>query len=157
MDAKTFKGLKESSILLDRIKYTGTNGKPAEVTPQMLAMLAEVDRVLVGGAIYSSDEETLAGTEFTAVDLWETNATKGSAWLGYVAPSPSIENPSSGYVFTWNNTNIPDAIVAQSGARSVRRWWESSPKQWVLEASECFDAKITSAVSGFLWVDTYLT
>lgn len=157
MDAKTFKGLKESSVLLDRVKYTGTNGNPADVTPQMLAMLAEVEKVLIGGAIYSSDEETVAGTEFTAVDLWETNAGKGAAWLGYVAPNPSIENPSSGYCFTWNNTGIPDAIVQQTGARSVRRWWESSPKQWVLEASESFDAKITSAVSGFLWTDTYLT
>ncbi|MDX9788895.1 MAG: hypothetical protein RBT11_19115 [Desulfobacterales bacterium] len=157
MDAKTFKALKESSVLLDRIKYTGTKGSPAEVTPQMLAMLAEVDRVLVGGAIYSSDEETLAGTEFTAVDLWETNTGQGSAWLGYVSPRPAIEMPSAGYTFTWNNTNIPDEVIRKTGARSVRRWWESSPKQWVVEASECFDAKICSAVSGFLWTDTYLT
>lgn len=157
MDAKTFAALKESSVLLDRIKYTGTNGQPADVNVNMIAMLAQVDRVLVGGAIYTSDEETAAGTEFTAVDLWETNAGKGAAWLGYVAPSPSIENPSAGYTFTWNNTNVPDAIVRQTGARSVRRWWEASPKQWVVEASESFDAKITSGVSGFLWTDTYAT
>lgn len=157
LDAKTFRALKESSLLLDRIKYTGTNGKPAEVTPNMIAMLAEVDRVLIGGAIYSSDEETAAGTEFTAVDLWETNAGKGAAWLGYVAPEPSIEVPSSGYTFVWNKTGVPDAIVRQTGARTVRRWWESSPKQWVIEASESFDSKITSAVSGFLWTDTYAT
>lgn len=157
MDAKTYKGLKESSVLLDRIKYTGTNGNPADVTPQMIAMLCSLDRVLVGGAIYTSDEETLAGTEFTAVDLWETNATKGSAWLGYVAPNPQVDIPSAGYTFAWNNTNIPDEIVAQTGARSVRRWWEAAEKQWVVEASEAFDAKITSSVSGFLWTDTYLT
>lgn len=157
MDAKTYKGLKESSVLLDRIKYTGTQGNPANVTPAMLAALVEVDKVLVGGAIYSSDEETVAGTEFTAVDLWETNAGKGAAWLGYVAPTPSVDIPSAGYTFTWNNTNIPDEIVMQTGARSVRRWWESAEKQWVVEASENFDAKITSNVSGFLWTDTYAT
>lgn len=157
MDAKTFKGLKESSVLLDRIKYTGTNGNPADVTPQMIAMLCSLDRVLVGGAIYTSDEETLAGTEFTAVDLWETNAGKGSAWLGYVSPNAQVDVPSSGYTFVWNNTNIPDEIVSQTGARSVRRWWEAAEKQWVVEASESFDSKITSSVSGFLWTDTYLT
>lgn len=157
MDAKTFKGLKESSVLLDRIKYTGTNGNPADVTPQMIAMLAEVEKVLIGGAIYSSDEETVVGTEFTAVDLWETNAGKGAAWLGYVSPNPAIDVPSAGYCFTWNNTNIPNEIVAQTGARSVRRWWEDAEKQWVVEASECFDAEITSDVSGFLWTDTYAT
>lgn len=157
MDAKTFKGLRESTLLLDRIKYTGTQGNPADVTPSMLAALVQVKRVLVGGAIYTSDEETLAGTEFTAVDLWETNATKGAAWLGYVEPNPQINMPSAGYVFTWNDTNIPNEIVMQTGARSVRRWWEDGPKQWVFEASENFDAKITSDVSGFLWYDTYLT
>lgn len=157
MDAKTYKGLKGSSVLLDRIKYTGTNGNPADVTPQMIAMLCDLDKVLIGGAIYSSDEETVAGTEFTAVDLWETNATKGSAWLGYVSPAPAVDVPSAGYTFVWNNTNIPNEIVSQTGARSVRRWWEDSTKQWVLEASECFDAKICSSVSGFLWTDTYTT
>lgn len=157
MDAKTFKGLKESSTLLDRIKYTGTNGNPADVTPQMIAMLAEVDRVLIGGAIYSSDEETVAGTEFTAVDLWETNSGKGAAWLGFVAPTPSIDTPSAGYTFVWNNTNIPDDLVMQTGARAVRKWWEPAEKQWVVEAFEAFDCKITSAVSGFLWTDTYAT
>jgi len=157
MDAKTFKGLKESSVLLDRIKYTGSNGNPADVTAEMLAMLCGLDKVLVGGAIYTSDEETLAGTEFTGVDLWETNAGKGSAWLGFVAPTPQVDIPSAGYTFTWNNTNIPNEIVAQTGARSVRRWWEDAEKQWVVEASECFDAKLTSEISGFLWTDTYLT
>lgn len=157
MDAKTYKGLKGSSVLLDRIKYTGTNGNPADVTPQMIAMLCDLEKVLVGGAIYTSDEETLAGTEFTAVDLWETNATKGSAWLGYVSPSPAVDIPSAGYTFVWNNSNIPNEIVMQTGARSVRRWWEDAQKQWVVEASEYFDAKITSNVSGFLWYDTYTT
>lgn len=157
MDAKTYKGLKGSSVLLDRIKYTGTNGNPADVTPKMIAMLCDLEKVLIGGAIYSSDEETVAGTEFTAVDLWETNATKGSAWLGYVSPTPAVDVPSAGYTFVWNNTNIPNEIVRETGARSVRRWWEDSTKQWVLEASECFDAKICSSVSGFLWTDTYTT
>jgi len=68
-----------------------------------------------------------------------------------------VDIPSAGYTFTWNNTNIPNEIVMQTGARSVRRWWEDARKQWVVEASECFDAKITSDISGFLWYDTYLT
>lgn len=157
MDAKTYKGLKEAPVLLDRIKYTGTQGNPADVTTQMIAMLLELDKVLVCGAIYSSDEETVAGTEFTAVDLFETNAGKGAAWLGYVSPTAAVDIPSAGYTFVWNNTNIPDSIVSQTGARSVRRWWEESEKQWVVEASECFDMKICSSVSGYLWTDTYLT
>jgi len=158
MDSKTLNQLKQESSVLDRIKYTGTQGRPADVTPQTLAALFEMDEVLIGGAIYSDAEEVLAGTDFNAVDLWETNATKGSCFIFYRPPMAAREMPSAGYVFQWKGgTNHPDLVLPGDSYRDVRYWWESSPKQWVIEASEYFDAQVTMADAGFLFYDTILT
>lgn len=158
LDAKTFKELKLEVTILDRIKYTGTQGAPADVTTQTLAQLFELDEVLIGGAIRSSDEETVAGTEFTAVDLWETNATKGAAFLFYRPPAPAIDEPAAGYIFEWNGgAGQESRQINQDVYRQVRYWWEDAPKQFVVEAAECFDAKVTSADAGMLFYDTLVT
>jgi len=159
MDSKTLEQLKQESSILDRIKYTGTQGAPADVTTRTLAQLFELDEVLIGTAIYSSAEEVVAGTDFTAVDLWETNATKGAAFLYYRPPQPGLEIPSAGYCFNWTQREkgAQGEQLPSGPMRSVRRWWEDSPKQWVVEASECFDAKVTGADAGYLFYDTIST
>jgi len=159
MDSKTLNELKQESTVLDRIKYTGTQGKPADVTPQTIAQLFELDEVLIGGSIYSSAEEVVAGTDFTAVDLWEKTATKGSCFLYYRPPEPGIEVPAAGYVFNWNGGEgqASKALAGEGPFRQVRYWWEDSPKQWVVEASEPLDAKVVSADAGYLFYDTILT
>lgn len=158
MDSKTFDQIKQTYSVLERIKYTGTSGKPADVTPSTLAQLFELDEVLIGSALYSSAEEVVAGTDFTAVDLWETNATKGAALLYYRPPAASIETPAAGYIFNWKGDAGQKSPVVKSNIyRTVRRWWEDSPKQWVVEASENFDAKVTCADAGCLFYDTIVT
>ncbi len=162
MDSKTLAELKQESDVLDRIKYTGTQGRPADVTPQTIAQLFELDEVLIGGSIYSSAEEVVAGTDWTAVDLWETTATKGSCFLYYRPPEAGIEIPAAGYVFNWTGDGDEISaeirkLAADSAYREVRYWWEDSPKQWVIEASEPLDAKVVSADAGYLFYDTILT
>jgi len=158
MDSKTLDELKQESSLLDRIKYTGTQGAPADVTSQTLAQLFELDEVLIGNAIYSDAEEVLAGTDFSAVDLWETNATKGSAFLFYRPPAPAREMPSAGYVFQWKGgAGHPDLVLPGDAYRDVRYWWEDAEKQWVVEASENYDAQVTMADAGYLFYDTIST
>jgi len=159
IEAKTFKELKQESTILDRIKYTGTQGAPADVTTQTLAQLFELDEVLIGGSIYSSAEETVAGTDFVAVDLWETTATKGSAFLYYRPPSPGLEIPAAGYCFNWNGGEGHESNkVAKGGSyRQVRYWWEDPEKQWVVEAAESFDAHVISKDAGYVFYDTIVT
>lgn len=161
LDAKTFKEIKQEYTVLERIKYTGTQGRPADVTAQTLAALFELDEVLVGTSIYSDAEETKAGNEFNAVDLWETNAGKGSCFLYYRPQSPGIETPAAAYVFNWPSDAGQESrtLAAQNRTlvRSVRYWWEDAPKQWVIEASECYDIKVVCADAGYLFFDTILT
>lgn len=161
LDAKTFTKIKQVQSVLDRIKYTGTSGKPADVTAQTLAQLFELDRVLIGTGLYSDAEEVVAATDFNAVDLWETNATKGSCWLGYVSPSPAIDMPSAGYCFNWPGDEGMEGMreVAAGGNpyRTVGYYWERDVKSYIVEASEYFDLEITSADAGFLFYDTIVT
>ena len=158
LEAKTFTKLKQVETVLDRIKYSGTQGAPADVTLQTIAQLFELEEVLLGGAIYSSAAENKAATDFTAVDLWETNATKGAAFLFYRPPTPAIEEPAAGYCFNWKGSAGQQSPIAQADAyREVRYWWEDAKKRWVVEASECFDAKAVGADAGYLFYDTIVT
>jgi len=158
MDADTFRKLKESSVLLDRIKYGGTQGKPADITPEMIAAMFELDKVLIGGAITNTDEETVAGTEFTAANIWEVNAGKGSALLYYHTGTPEIDSPNAGYIFSWRKTkDLPTALVRQNGYREIYRYWEDKKSQWVLRCEAGVDAKITGADAGHLFYDTIVT
>jgi hypothetical protein len=158
MDPKTFKALKGVAAILDRIKYTGTSGAPADVTLQTLAQLFELDEVLLGAAIYSSAKETKAGTDFTAVDIWETNATKGSAFLYFRPPAAALETPSAGYCFNWRGTELGQSqIIKQDNFRTVKKWWENKPESWMIRAAERIDAKVVSADAGYLFYDTIVT
>jgi hypothetical protein len=158
LEAKTFAKLKQVETVLERIKYSGTQGAPADVTLQTIAQLFELDEVLLGGAIYSSAVENKAGTDFTAVDLWETNATKGGAFLFYRPPTPSIEEPAAGYCFNWKGDAGQQSPIAQQDTyRTVRYWWEDAKKRWVVEASESFDAKAVGPDAGCLFYDTIVT
>lgn len=157
-DADTWRNIKQIDDVIDRIKYTGTSGAPAAVTRQTIASLFELDEVLVGDALYSDAEEVVAGTDFNAVQLFETNAGKGSAFLYFRPPSPGIEIPAAAYTFNWaNRSQGADDEYLQSGIREVRRWWEKSNKSWFVEASECFDIQVVSADAGFLFTDTLAT
>ena len=158
LEAKTFNNIKQCSGVLDRIKYSGTQGRPADVTTQTLAQLFELDEVMVAGAIYSSAEEVVAGTDFTAVDLWEVNASKGAALLYYSPAAPAVDEPAAGYCFNWKGDAGMDSAIAESDVyRSVRYWWEEAMKSFIVEASEYFDPKITCADAGCLFYDTLVT
>ena len=158
IESKTFKELKMCDDIIDRIKYTGTSGRPADVTPQTIAQLFELDEVMVAGAIYSDAEEVVAGTDFNAVDLWEVNATKGAALLYYSPTSPAIDEPAAAYCFNWKGSaGIPDELAQSDIHRAVRTWWQEDMKSQIIEASEYFDFKVTCADAGCLFYDTIVT
>lgn len=157
-DANTWDNILQNEDVLDRIKYSSSAGSPAIVTPNLVAQLFGLNEVHVGGAVYSSDEETVAGTEFTAVRMWETNADKGSAWLGYKTPVPALNEPNAGYIFEWMGDSGQESQIVESDTyRQVRKWWEDAKKAWMVEAAENFVAKVTSADAGYLFTDTLAT
>ncbi len=158
MDAITFKNCKNEYSVLDRIKYASSPGNPALVTVQTIASLFELERVLIGGGIYSDAEETVAGDDFNAVDIWEVNAGKGSAWLGWVSPTPALDMPSAGYVFSWKGgVSAESALLASDEYREVKYWWDNDTESYIVKAAESYDVKVTCADGGVLFTDTIVT
>lgn len=157
LDAGSFRKLKKVEAILERIKYTGTQGKPADVTLQTLAALLELDSIILGTAIYSTAKEAKGGDDFNGVDIWEVNAGKGSAFLYYCPDRPALKTPSAGYIYNWPSTELGQAqIVSQDNNRIVKKWWDNPTESWMIRAAERFDAKVVAADCGCLFRDTIL-
>ncbi|MBW1778507.1 MAG: hypothetical protein JRJ54_13080 [Deltaproteobacteria bacterium] len=157
MDAKTWKEVKNTYAVLERVKYTGGPNDPAKVTPRSIAALFDLEDVIIAPAIYSDAEEVADGTDFNAVDIWEVNAGKGSALLFYRPAAPAIEEPSAGYVFNWPGSEGVEGLEMVDAYRTIRRWFDKDAKSWIIECSEYFDVQVTCADAGVLFKDTILT
>jgi len=116
--------LKHHPDILDRIKYV----QKGVVTPELMAAVFEVDKVIVGNAGYNTAKE---GKTASYSYLWGKNAI-----LAYVEPRPGIKKFSLGYVF-------------QSRAFQTRRArMETKHSDW-FEPSMIEDEKIVCASCGY--------
>ena len=145
LDFGTYNSLKEESTVLDKIKYT----ERGVLTKELIAAILELEEVIIGEAIYSTAKEKKDGTDFTAANVWEKNAGKGSAFLFYRPPAPGLKVPAAGY----------QARIAYENGQPRRSvmWRENAEHQDVYEVAEETDILITGADLGFLWYDTLLT
>lgn len=93
---QVYRQLKQHPDIIDRIKYTeGVTGRT--ISPQLLAQMFDVDRVLVAMAIRATNAEGAAATYAFAYGK--------HALLCYVNPTPSLMAPSAGYGFTWKGVS----------------------------------------------------
>lgn len=90
MGWEVWSAIKKHPDLLDRIKFT----QRGVLTMDLVASIFEVERLFVGRAI--KDSATLEGQSASMGFVWGK-----TVWFGYVAPNPSIDVPSAGYVFDW--------------------------------------------------------
>lgn len=112
----TFNALKEHPDLLERVKFTGSTANPAKVNERVLAELFGVDEVKVLDATYNTAEE---GQEDDMQFICEPDG----ALLSYTTPSPRIDEPSAGYIFTWDmlgngNYMATDTFEGEGGTHS---------------------------------------
>ena len=145
IDYATYLAIKELDDILQKIKYTqrGVFGV------DLLAAILELDEVLVGKAIKSSAEETAAGDDFTAANIWEINAGKGMGFLFYRPIKIGIKVPTAGLQVR--------IAYEDGGPRRVSTWREKAEHQDVYEVAEETDIVQVSADCGYLWNDTYAT
>lgn len=145
IDYATFLAAKEISDIKDKIKYTSRDS----ITPELLAKLLELDEVLVGKAIYSTAEETAAGDDFTAANIWEINAAKGMGFLFYRPAKLGLRVVTAG---------VQARIAYEDGQpRRVTSWREGAEHQDVYEVAEETDIIQVCSGAGYLWADTYAT
>ena len=95
LGAETFRALKNNGAILERIKYSGSSANPATVTEKVLAELFGVKEVAVLESTYN---KAALGQD---ADMDFVCDPKGTLLL-YATDAPAIDEPSAGYVFTWD-------------------------------------------------------
>lgn len=129
-----FRKLKNHPDFVDRIKYTSEK----VLTPGLIGAMLDIERVFVARAIKNTaNEGQTAAYSFVFGK---------SAWLGYVNPSPSILQPSAGYVFTWKG--ISDGLGTNIGITRFRMQHLRADR---IEAQIAWTNKLVAADLGYFF------
>ena len=134
-----FKNLKLHPDIIDRIKYTQGGGvKGKTITPELLAAMFDVERVLVAKAIKATNKEgETAATSFTHGK---------HALLAYVAPNPELLEPSAGYTFSWRG--VSEGLGADVAVRAIDMPLKKATRY---EGETAFDNKIVGTDLGYFF------
>lgn len=95
LGANVFTALTQHPGILERVKYSGSTANPAMVTRNVLAQLFGVDELVVLMSIYNKAK---MGADADMSFIGDPNAML----LAYATNTPSVEEPSAGYIFTWD-------------------------------------------------------
>lgn len=95
MGTEVFDALLQHPGILERVKYGGTTANPANVTMNVLAQLFGLEEVRVMESIRNQARQ---GAD---ADMGFIGDPKGML-LAYATSAPSIEEPSAGYIFSWD-------------------------------------------------------
>lgn len=132
-----FRRFKNHPAIVDRIKYTSTS----TVTPDMMAAMLDIDRVLVSSAIRATTPE---GAATPAYDFTHG----GHALLCHTTPSPGLLTPSAGYTFAWDG--VSGGLGLPVG---VSTFYLDKIKADRVEAEAAWDNKVISADLGYFMSD----
>ena len=125
-----FKAAKEHTSIVDRIKFTS----PDSVTPDMLARLLGLEKILIAEGIENTAKEGIADSMSF---IWTD-----SAFLYYVPSSPGLKTPSALYTFWKDGYSVPF---------KVERWRESKRTADAFQVSAMFQHKpVATACAAYL-------
>ena len=133
MDDRTFRAAKEHTSTVQRIMYTSAQS----VTPDLLASLFGVERVLVASGIQNTGAEGLSETmAFIWTDM---------AFFAYVERSPGLKKPSALYTFTQAEGGMP---------YKVTQWREDSLDGDMVQVSKLFQNRAVASACAYQIVNT---
>ena len=125
--------LKRHSTVKDQLKYTSS----ANVTEEMLARMFEVEEIVVLDAVYDSAAYGATASQgFIGGD---------NALLLHTSKSPSLEDPSAGYNFTWNG-------FGGGGGYGVRKIRQENRLADRVEAMTYRDFKQVASDLGYMFI-----
>ena len=112
----SFTALKNHPDILERVKYTGSSANPAVVNENVLAQILGFAEVKVLEATYNAAEEGQP-------DDMQFVCESDGALMTYTTNTPAIDEPSAGYIFTWDmlgngNWMATDQFEGESGTHS---------------------------------------
>lgn len=92
---EAFNALKAHPAVLERVKFGGSSANPATVNERVLAELFGIEQVRVLSSIYNAAP---VGADEDMNFICDPKA----AILAYATNAPAIDEPSAGYIFTWD-------------------------------------------------------
>jgi len=117
--------LKDHPDMLDRIKYT----QRGILTSELAASLFQVDKLLIGNALYDSASE---GATAVMTQIWGKSMV-----MLYVPPTPALMTPAAGYTFQWK-------------PMSTARFREDQERQDIFEVRHSVNSRVVSADAGYI-------
>lgn len=90
-----FNALKNCPAVLDRVKYGGSTPNPATVNENVLAQLFGLKEVKVFASTYND-------AQYGEDENMQFICNPNDALLVYATDAPAIDEPSAGYIFTWD-------------------------------------------------------
>lgn len=148
LDDLTFDQVTEISGVKDQFKYTSAES----ITPDMLARMLKIDKVIVPSVIENTAKETKAGTEFSASRVWKINSANGMAYLYAYPKRLGLRVMSAGLII---NDRFDDE--EGGGHERVMKWREASNHQDVYEVGELRNQLQVCAEAAYLFKDTIVT
>lgn len=124
LSAQAFKACKQHPKILDRIKYTGRD----YVTPDLLAALWDVDRVVVGDAVYEDATGALA-------DVWGKHAV-----VAYTTTAGLADMGTPTYGYTYRLGGFPLVEVP---------YMDRNQKSWLYPVTDEVAPVIAGASGGY--------
>lgn len=92
---KAFNALKSCPAIVERIKFGGSTSNPATVNEKVIAELLGIEKVVVFESTYN---KAGLGEEADMNFICNPN----DALLCYATDTPAIDEPTAGYIFTWD-------------------------------------------------------
>ncbi|MEO1477996.1 MAG: major capsid protein, partial [Bacteroidota bacterium] len=139
LSGDAFDALKENASLLDKIKYT----QRGVITADLIASAFDVERVLIGKAVYAENEDA---AEFT--DIWGNNAVlayvPAGASMTYAPSSDGMmmnrEEPSYGYTY-----------VIEGMPMVEQPYYDPNSKSWVYPVTYDATPVLSGVAAGYLF------
>lgn len=140
LGVNVFTALTVNGTILERIKYQGSEANPASVTPNVLAQLFGLDEIVIAKSVHNA-------AALGQSDNLQFICDPDDALLVYTTNSPSIDEPSAGYTFTWD--------MLGNGQYTAVQQYEGEPSTHTefIEGLLCTDPEITSADLGVFLKD----
>lgn len=130
LGVKTYDALTENPLIMERVRYGGTTANPATINTNVLAQLFEVDEVVIFQSTYNT-------VPIGQPAHMEYICDETGALLLYAPPYPSIDEPSAGYIFTWD-------MLGDGNMMPIAQWLgEPGTHSEFIEALTAYDMKKT--------------
>jgi len=141
IDFATFVALQTNPVVADKVKYT----EKAVFTADLLASLLQLDEVLIGRGIYTSQKENKNATNatFTGTGIWNPSA-RGNAFL-YYREAPGLRALSAGFQFR---------LPYMGSMRYVRGYRDEQVRSTIYQVTEMTEIAPVALDVGYAWTTT---